>query len=276
MSGSLKSDAFLKFGVDGARGTFLSERQAGGLFHFSKAYRAGGVLGLQMVNPTAGLFANDEMNLSVTLEEGAQVLLSTPSATRFYAMKGHSAHVGQTFHVGPGACLEYHTNWVIPQRGSAVDQKTEIEIEEGGQMFFFDRLAPGRVQHGESYRYRRYETSLELKRAGKLQVVERMVLEPELGGWPLEVPGWKVCFYGAVWLVCDLSEGDFRALVGLERCLNRDGVLCGLTRQGEKVYVIRILAARSLLLKGALEKSRRIISSMFPALADEKRVSHLL
>lgn len=272
MLGSLQSQASLVFESGGEGHTALTRRQAGGLFHVGKPYWDGQALSAQVVNPTAGLFAGDEMELGVELGEGSQVELSSPNSTRFYSMDNRPAKIQQRFTVGPKASLEYHPNWVVPQQGSSVEQHTRIEVAKSGELIFFDCLAPGRVRHGEQYRYKRYATSLELRYNEELRAKERMVLEPDLGGWPLFVPGWEVCFYGAVWLVSDRLEDHFDSLSGLESSLNGPSLKCGLTMQGPGVAVIRLLAARSLLVKKSFARIRKAAAPIFPILQREQRI----
>ena len=273
MLGSLQSQAGLGFSLDGQGRTVLRDRRAGGLFHVGKPYWDGRILAVQVVNPTAGLFAGDEMELKVTLDEQTKVEMTSPSASRFYSMGDRPARITQDFKVGKRSWLEYYPNWVVPQQGSSVEQTTRIEVAEGGEIIFFDCLAPGRVRHGEQYRYQRYVTSFELRCGDELCVKERMVLEPGAGGWPLMVPGWEVCFYGAVWLVGDSVHDSFDALAAVEKKLSGSEILCGVTRQGPGVAVVRILAKRSLHIKKAFAEVRRAAQAIFPILEREQRIS---
>jgi|GEM_PF-492209 len=240
-------------------------------FHFSKAYRDEDVLGLQLVNPTAGLFSGDDMALTVEILEGAQAAIGSPSASRFYDTAGGVAGITQEFKIGHDAWLEYHSNWIIPHQGSSVTQRTVIEVQKGGSLLFCDRFAPGRVKSGEQYRYQNYTASFQIRYADRLCVSERMVLEPEDQGWPLAVPGWEVCFYGAVWLV---GEGIFEKLTTLrelEKDLLSEQLLGGVTQLTEEVAVFRVVAARSLFLKDALERIRAAATPIFPILKQEPR-----
>ncbi|YCM42043.1 urease accessory protein UreD [Verrucomicrobiaceae bacterium 227] len=272
MLGSLQSQASLEFSADSEGRTVLSKRRAGGLFHVAKPYWDGRALGVQLVNPTAGLFAGDEMKLQVQVGDGAQVELTSPSSSRFYAMHDRPAKIRQHFTIGKEASLEYHPNWVVPQQGSSVAQETRIDVDESGELIFFDCLSPGRVRHGEQYRYQRYASSLDLRYGGELRAKERMVLEPDQGGWPLVVPGWEVCFYGAVWFVGAGVEECFDQLALLEKKLSGEGLICGVTMQGRGVAVLRLLAARSLLVKKAFTEVRKVTSPYFSILQREQRI----
>jgi len=225
-----------------------------------------------VVNPTAGLFSGDKMGLSVELDRGARVAMSSPSASRFYDTAGGEAKITQKFKVGPEAWLEYHSNWLIPQQGSSVEQSTVIEVEEGGALMFCDRLAPGRVKSGEQYRYRRYCANFELSYGGQICATERMELEAEQGGWPLVVPGWEVCFYGAVWLVGASISKHCDKFQELSSQVGSESLLCGATALSDHVIVVRLVAARSLLLKKAMSEVRNASKTLFPIINRELRL----
>ncbi|MBK1833845.1 urease accessory protein UreD [Roseibacillus ishigakijimensis] len=270
MSGSLHSESRLRFGFDSQRGeTVLRERRAGGLCHFGKPYREGGLLALQIVNPTAGIFAGDHWRLAVELEKKARVRLSNPSANRFHTMKGGSATLDQDIAVGAGGWLDFQPQWIIPQRGSAVTQTTRLQVAEGASLVYGEWLAPGRVAHGEEHRFRRLTTRLQLTVGERLVAREQMILEPAQGPWPLTVPDWEHCFYGAFWVV-GAHDGEHlaRAVHGLPS----EGLRAGYSELQPGVGVVRLLAARSLLLKGASRAVRESLEPFFPLLAGGNRL----
>ena len=269
MSGSLQSEMDLVFRHDEVRDvTVLAKRLAGGLSHVSKPYWDGDVLRLHLVNPTAGIFGGDDLRMRLELGERARVALTCPSANRFHAMQGTSARIEQEFIVGRGGWLDFIPEWVIPQKNSEVELLTRIEVSEGGQLVFGDLLAPGRVAHGEKLDFRRFGTRFELKVAGRLVASERMELEPSLGSWPFSVPSWDHCFYGAWWLVG--KELDDFLMQGIES-FQGDGVKIGVSTLAEGVVVVRMLAARSLILKKVSERVREQLSSVFPLLEGDRR-----
>lgn len=131
-------------------------------------------------------------------------------------------------------------------------------------MIFIDQLSPGRVKHGEQYRYRHFSTIFSLHHDGIPQVTERMVLEPKLGGWPLAVPGWDVALFGAVWLVKDDLHSYLDTLAAIESSLQNSDLLCGLTILSDQVAVFRLLAPRSIILRKGLKQIRSSLNPVFP------------
>ena len=230
----------------------------------SKPYWDCGVLGLQLVNPTAGLFSGDELGMLVTIGDKAQVALTSPSATRFHTMPKGQAVITQEFSLGEQSWLDYWPEIVIPQKESDVIQLTRIKLNVDATMVFFDSLAPGRTAHGESYKFRRLESRMEIIYDGELVAKERCVLSPESGRWPLLVPEWDVCYYGAIWIagpqapdvVSDLQADDFSDLRSHH----------GASLLSEQLGVIRIISPNSLLLRKATLHFREVIKKHLPLL----------
>ena len=269
-TGSIQTAVALEFRHDSQRDrTVLHRREAGGLCHIGKPYWDKDVLGLQLVNPTAGIFSGDDLEVRVDVGDNARVALNSPSATRFHTMAAGGAKISQEFNVGEGAWLDYQPEWTIPQRNSEVDQVTRVNLAADASLAFLDLIAPGRVAHGERSEYRRYTTTFELAVGGSLVARERMDLFPEDGGWPLAVGGWENCFYAAMWLVNkDLNEATFSAL---EAELDSDSLHCGTSKLADGVQVIRILSSRSLTLRNAVRQIRAELTPQLPLLAHDFR-----
>ena len=264
-TGSIQTNARFEFIHDESSGrTRIAQRRAGGLCSVSKPYWDRGVLGLQLVNPTAGLFSGDELGMEVTIGDRAQVALTSPSATRFHTMPEGQAFITQEFHVGNESWLDFWPEIVIPQKDSDVIQLTKIHLKKGASMVFFDSLAPGRIAHGESYRFRRLETRMAVSVDGELVAKERCVLSPESGRWPLHVPDWDVCYYGAIWIA-----GPQAAAVIDD--LQADGFgdshsHFGASLLSDQLGVVRIVSPSSLLLRKATSHFREVMKNHLPLL----------
>jgi len=269
--GSIHTEAQLEFNYDPVSNrTSLSKRRAGGLCSISNPYwdRSAKVLGLQLVNPTAGLFSGDHLSIDIKINENAQVAVTSPSATRFHTMPdvNSRATITQSFHVGTEAWLDYWPEIVIPQCESDVIQITRIDLAKNSSMVFLDSLAPGRLAHGENYQFRRFETLLEIHQEGTLLAKERCVLSPSTGRWPLEVPGWNACYYGAIWI----ADAEAKSIIGdLQKADEIEATNLshhGASLLAPELGVIRIISPSSLLLKKSLNHFRTVIQERLPKL----------
>ncbi len=122
-------------------------------YHLSKPYwdADAGALVVQVVNPTAGILDGDSLESDIAVAVDAALLVTTPSASRVFKMRGGSAECRQHFSVAKGGWLEVLPEPLVPHRGSVYRQQTTIEIEAGGGLFFTDLLMPGRIAHGEAW-----------------------------------------------------------------------------------------------------------------------------
>lgn len=266
MTGSLQSDVAVEFRHDEARQrTVLTRRKAGGLCHLGKAYWSDPVLSLQLVNPTAGLFSNDALRVSVDVQDGAQVALTSPSASRFHTMPTGRAELTQAFTIGRRAWLDYWPEIVIPQRDSDVRQRTRIQLAADSSMVFLDTLAPGRIAHGENQQFRRLDTSLEIRRDDELLVKERCVLCPAEGRWPLSVPGWDTCYYGAIWIAGPAATAGIEIAASAIESPAED-YFGGCSQLNENLAVIRLVTRTSLILRRLTTQLRKDLQPAIPLL----------
>ncbi len=159
--------------------TYLRQRSFRAPLHLSKPHEDAGALVVNIVNPTAGIFDGDSIELDVEAETGASLVLTTPSASRVYRSRsGGPATVRQTFRVQTGGFLEFFPEPFIPQAGARYQQQTRLEVAEGGGLLYFDWLTPGRVASGEVFQYQELRWDLDVWQAGRLAARERYTLSP--------------------------------------------------------------------------------------------------
>lgn len=160
--------------------TYLREQSFRAPLHLSKPHEDAGALVVNIVNPTAGIFDRDAIELNVVAETGASIVLTTPSASRVYKSRsGGPARVQQTFTVQAGAFLEFYPEPFIPQAGARYHQKTELRVASEGQLLYFDWLSPGRVASGEVFQYAELLWDLDVWTGEKLAARERYRLSPD-------------------------------------------------------------------------------------------------
>lgn len=160
--------------------TYLRHQSFRAPLHISKPHEDAGALVVNVVNPTAGIFDGDTIELSAEAEAGASLVLTTPSASRVYRSRsGGPAKVVQRFTAQADAFLEFFPEPFIPQAGARYHQTTGLHAEPGGTLLFFDWLTPGRVASGEVFQYAELIWDLDATVAGKLVARERYHLSPD-------------------------------------------------------------------------------------------------
>lgn len=160
--------------------TYLRQQSFRAPLHISKPHEDAGSLVVNIVNPTAGIFDGDAIELTAEAEAGASLVLTTPSASRVYRSRsGGPAKVMQKFTVQSGGFLEFFPEPFIPQAGARYQQTTELHAASGGTLLFFDWLTPGRVASGEAFQYAGLSWGLDAVFNAKLVARERYCLNPD-------------------------------------------------------------------------------------------------
>ncbi len=152
----------------------------------SKPYWNGSSLLLNVMSPTAGLLEGDRVEVEVSGQAKARLVLSNPTALRIHKMDTVKAAWSQSFRVECDGFLETHPEWIIPQAESRFEQRTRIDLQKGASLFFIEALAPGRVASGEAFRFRSFHNRLELRFDQQLAALEQSTLSPSRGshsGW---------------------------------------------------------------------------------------------
>jgi urease accessory protein len=250
--------------VDVAGRSYLSRQSFNAPFHLSKPYWDGSILSVQVVNPTAGLLAGDSLRCCLKVETGARLRVTTPSATRVFTMSEASAQMDQDLRVAHGARLAFLPSMLVPHRGSCYRQKTRLEVERGGELFYLDTIAPGRVAHGESFAFARIDFETDLFFDGRLNARERFRLRPDDASlWSLRAL-YPQAFWASGYLVTDRLTDEHPALDRI-RHLHGAGVWVGLSRLSLAGWSIKIVAPESWSMSQTLASLRRILAEALPA-----------
>ncbi len=79
-----------------------------------------------ILHPPGGIVGGDTLHIQVLVETGAQVLLTTPAANKFYrSNKGATARLRQSLTVGEGAALEWFPQEAIVFDGAYTDSRAQ-------------------------------------------------------------------------------------------------------------------------------------------------------
>lgn len=233
---------------------FISRQSFRAPIHLSKSHLDQGHLVQSIVNPTAGFFDGDELEMNVEVAAGARLVLSTPSASRVYRTRsGAAATNEQNFRVGEKAMLEWIPEPFIPHAGARYVQRTRIDLHASASLLFFDWIAPGRVAMGEVFAYRQLRWELDLFLGDTLLARERYDLKP--GDESLEAlqARFPAAHYLSVYAAGVMAEnwpaGELDAL-------NGDDVYLGHGPLPGGVCVVRALCRDSLAARGLLETLR--------------------
>lgn len=247
-------------------------------FHLSKPYWDADTrtLLVQVVNPTAGILSGDRLESAVTVEAGAAVLLTTPSASRVFCMRAGApaATSLQQFAVAPAAWLEVLPEPLVPHRGSRFQQRTVLDVAPGGAAFYADLLLPGRIAHGETWAWDRLVLELEVRSGADLLLRERLDQSADhlQALATLAQAGDSASFGNAVFITPGLAADSAPPWRDALHGLHTDGIWIGASplRAGS-AWSIKFVAPDPIRLRGTLAAIRRILAPFAPHLACDAR-----
>ena len=252
----LKGHLHLTCACDGSGRSALREQSFRAPFHLSKPHEDAGALVVNVVNPTAGIFEGDELELLANTEAGARLVLTTPSANRIYQSRtGKPAVVRQTVRAAAGSFVEFLPEPLIPHAGSVYEQHTELWAETGAEMLFFEWLSPGRVAGGEVFQYRRLDWRTDVRVSGRLVARERYRLDPAR---PATLTSLTARFPQAHYLGCFwVTDRPFP--VAAVESLGSDGIYLGWSALSHGGWTIKALCTDALTTRKLLSRLREII-----------------
>jgi urease accessory protein len=135
---------------------------------------------VMLLNPTGGVLGGDRLLTEVVQEQGTQVCLTTPSATRVYRSASEPAVQETLIHLGAGATLEYLPDHVIPHAGARFHQSLRVDMGPGCRAIVLDAMASGRVAHGEQWRFAEFDSRISISIHDKPAYVNRTRIVPDL------------------------------------------------------------------------------------------------
>ncbi len=239
--------------------SYLAKKEFKSPIHISKPYWDENSLLLNLMCPTAGMLGGDKVELEVSVGPGASLTLSNPSSLRIHKMDaGSEANWNQSFRVSRDAFLENNPEWLILQGESTFTQRSSIDVEEGGELFFIEAIAPGRIAHQESFAFRQFSNRLAFRYQNKLALLEKHCISPELGtsaAWDNELGG-KHPFYISILLASPKLDSS-SSLWSEIRELQQDKVRIGSSSLAQKsTWCVKILAADPIAARSVLKSVR--------------------
>jgi urease accessory protein len=211
-----------------------------------------GTCHVYMLHPPGGVVGGDRLRIEAALGAGAEVLLTTPAAGKFYRSAGPEAEQVHVLRVAGGGCLEWLPQETIVYSAARAAVRTEVHLDPGARFIGWEIVCLGRPAAGESFREGWYRSSLEVWRAGRRLVTERARFE---GAGELLSAPWGLARYpvtATLVAVGDEREGiDAAAVEAIRNAGGADeaDALFGVTRL-DGVWIARYLgfhgeAARS-------------------------------
>jgi urease accessory protein len=134
-----------------------------------------------VLHPPAGIAGGDELRIGVEVEAGAQALLTTPGAGKWYRSDGRRAQQDVTIKVSPHGTAEWLPQETIVFDGAQAAMRTDVQLGAGARYLGWEILCLGRSASGERFGRGSLQLSTRIAREGRLLWAEQGALE---GGSP--------------------------------------------------------------------------------------------
>ncbi|MFJ4028595.1 urease accessory protein UreD [Paenarthrobacter sp. NPDC089989] len=138
-----------------------------------------------MVNPGGAYLGADLFLMDVEVEAGAELLLTTQSATKIYRTPGSFAEQRMGVRLGKGARLEVVPDQLIAYREASYRQVSHISVHPTSCLVMAEVITPGWSPDGASFRYEELRLSNEIRvetvDGAKLLALDNLLIRPPLG-----------------------------------------------------------------------------------------------
>lgn len=165
---------FLRFKVSGGR-TVLMENRHSGSMRVQRAFypESDGRAHVYLLHLPGGFVGGDKQSVELHCEEYAEVLITTPSATKCYRSLGPFVDLQQTLYVAKNASLEWFPQETIVFDGAYVRSSTRVELHPEAEFLGWDIVCLGRLASGDLFGKGLLEQRFTVWRGDKPLWVER-------------------------------------------------------------------------------------------------------
>ncbi|WXK92730.1 urease accessory protein UreD [Pseudarthrobacter quantipunctorum] len=138
-----------------------------------------------VVNPGGAYLGADLFVLDVEVQDGADLLLTTQSATKIYRTPGSFAEQRMTLRLGEGTRLDLMPDQLIAYREASYRQHTHITVRPSSSLVMAEVVTPGWSPDGAAFRYEEVRLRNEIRVEGpggtRLLALDNLLIRPPAG-----------------------------------------------------------------------------------------------
>ncbi|MCC5956181.1 MAG: urease accessory protein UreD [Natronohydrobacter sp.] len=235
-------------------------------FHITRPFRHGcdpqGMVTLYLQSSSGGIYGDDDLDLSVRLEPGAAVHLTTQASTVVHDARGRvGACQTVTLDVGADGVLEYLPDPAIMMAGSRLKSRIHARLADGAKIM----LADAQLCHDPQGSGRPFDTlegEVSITGSGRAPFLDRFELQG--ADWLTRTGGYRCA--GMMLVAGDMRAGPAM----LEAADALPGVYAGLSSLSDRdIALVRFLAEDGVALSRALKTiwaaARHALTGQTPA-----------
>ncbi|WP_235565223.1 urease accessory protein UreD [Arthrobacter sp. Soil764] len=137
-----------------------------------------------VLNPGGAYLGADLFLVDVEVMDGADLLLTTQSATKVYRTPGSFAEQRMAVRLGEGARLELMPDQLIAYREASYRQRTSVTLRPSSSIVMAEVVTPGWSPDGAAFRYQevrlRNEIRVETDQGTQLLALDNLLIRPPL------------------------------------------------------------------------------------------------
>lgn len=134
-----------------------------------------------IVNPGGAYLGGDKYLIEVSVADGADLLLTTQSATKIYRTPNNRAQQHTRMTLGAGSRLELLPDPLIAYREASYGQVTTVDMDPTASLVMAEVVTPGWSPDGELFRYDEIRMRNEVSIGGRLTVLDNLLIRPGTG-----------------------------------------------------------------------------------------------
>lgn len=134
-----------------------------------------------IINPGGAYLGGDSYLIEVDVAAGADLLLTTQSATKIYRTPNDRAEQHMRVRLAAHARLELLPDPLIAYREASYGQVTTVEMDPTASLVMAEVVTPGWSPDGRLFRYDEVRMRNEISIAGRLTVLDNLLIRPGVG-----------------------------------------------------------------------------------------------
>lgn len=201
-----------------------------------------------LIHVGGGYVGGDCYHQHFCLEEGAQLTLTTQSATKVYKTTGKPARQETEMILRKGSFLTYVQDPLIAYEGSQYIQDTTIHMDKGAGVLLTDIFTPGWSESRKDFTYDWIRSKMNVFYDGKRLIMDHLLLQPSDQMESILLMEGYSHFGSLLFIHDELSEG---IITELEEALSDLGqqARIGFSRLPTRGLMVRVLANQTQLIE---------------------------
>jgi urease accessory protein len=139
--------------------------------------KAGSLLRLMIMSSSPGVLDQDKYSIEVSIEENADVHLTTQAYQRLFTMHNEASQ-DMSVRVNTNASFCFLPHPVVPHTASDFSSINNIYLYKNHNLVWSEIITCGRKLNGEEFKFTRYHNVTNVYLDNKLVVKENVLLEP--------------------------------------------------------------------------------------------------